>query len=362
MKGTPLRDALFDFLPYKTIRRPTMRKVIALFATLALLLALFACGKPAQPAEPLDLAAFAESPMAFDLTDLARFLTPPQLAGLEAALREDLAARGLEDCTALYFADPPAGCVKIPFANESGADLSNLNTEQLAKHIAGQVVEAFEGKGVDVSTTTAGTTTTGQPATTVTNASATTSNTTTATQKPTTQPPGAWTPPSQITKAELDALFPVALYTGRELTFAEKPERISVSNHEGNWEIVRARCTPENYHQGATFHVFLDKTRSGTYKYIDSVNNDNFVEGYQKNIRTAFILSRGDIKINAAREDVITDAYFYIRSDHNTDLPSVTLSAGSGIGFDVIEAGSVNIYKLNSSGTGFYEVKLSDIR
>ena len=229
-----------------------MRKIIALFATLALLLALFACGKPGAPAEPLDLAAFAESPMAFDLTDLAGFLTPQQLAGLEAALRDDLAARGLEDCTALYFADPPAGCVKIPFANESGADLSNLNTEQLARHIAGQVVEAFEGKGVDVGTSTAITTTT--KATTV---SATTNTTTGSTSTTTT------TKISSTQKAEIN---PQTLYLNDSQLFVrENPPTefprfghplIAANGFNFRWTIE----------SGETFLVHIDKSYFEDYK------------------------------------------------------------------------------------------------
>ena len=132
-----------------------MKKILALAAALVLLPALFACGAltPAQPNTVIDLASFADAPLAFDLTDLARFLNPSQIASLESSLRTGLADRGLADYATLHFADPPEDSIKIPFGNESGADLSNLNTGQLARHICGQVEEAFEDRGVVVGTT-----------------------------------------------------------------------------------------------------------------------------------------------------------------------------------------------------------------
>jgi len=240
-----------------------MRKFIAIAAAFPLPLALFACGKPATP-EPLDLAAFAESPMAFDLTDLAGFLTPQQLTDLEAALREDLAARGLEDCTALYFADPPAGCVKIPFANESGADLSNLNTEQLAKHIAGQVVEAFEGKGVDVGTSVANTTTT--KATTV----SVTTNTSTTT-KPTTKTTGN-TPPDQYVIGGNLSRDRIATSSFQERTTANSGKILQVEADYGSFLIEKKTYSGNYNSEGLTLYVYYAPKGSSSYNKIGTMH------------------------------------------------------------------------------------------
>jgi hypothetical protein len=109
-----------------------MRKLVAFILPVILLLALAACGAPAGPGKPADLAAFADSPLEFDLTDLAQFLSEPQLAAVETALRDNLAALGLDEYTALYFNDPPTGSVKIPFANDTGTDLSRIDNPNTA--------------------------------------------------------------------------------------------------------------------------------------------------------------------------------------------------------------------------------------
>jgi len=255
-----------------------MRKVFALIAALALLLALFACGKPAEAPAPFDLAAFAEDPLAFDLTDLAQFLTPPQLAGLETALRAELSAQGLEDYAALHFADPPPGCVKIPFANDTGADLSRLDTAQLARHIAGQVTIAFEARGVTVGATVGRTTTTAKAATTTTTTKATITNTTTTSKTTTTKAQAAdYTPPQTLTiGGNLDRSRIVTMSAQNHYfgDYEETPTKVfRIDNNEGSW-IIDQRPYADNYKQGGLIlDVYLSRGNNGTYDFIQTLRN-----------------------------------------------------------------------------------------
>ena len=164
-----------------------MKKLLccaALALTFALLLC--ACGNTNPPgettAEPADLSAFAA---AFDLSDLAGYLTGPQLAEVDAAVRAKLAARGFDpESVALQYDGPAEGGTKLPFDNAGGLDLANLDTDRLADYIAGQVAAACEAKGmttVPVGTSTSAAVTTTTKATTTT-ASTTIKATTTTTK------------------------------------------------------------------------------------------------------------------------------------------------------------------------------------
>ncbi|MDR2686715.1 MAG: hypothetical protein LBB75_03110 [Oscillospiraceae bacterium] len=167
-----------------------MRKLSVLAAALALLLC--ACGSPAAPGgttTAFDLADLAGGPVAFDLTDLALFLKPPQRAALENALRAELAGRGYPaGGVALQFEDPDPGSVKIPFTN-SGGNLERLDTDALAAYIAGEIaVRVAVEAAVTVGATTGATTGT-QKQTTTTATAAPVPATTAGTTKAVTTPP-----------------------------------------------------------------------------------------------------------------------------------------------------------------------------
>lgn len=335
-----------------------MKKLIIICLALALLLC--ACGTPAGPGT--DLSDFVT---AFDLTDLSQYLTADQLGALDAALRENLSmARGIDNY-ALYYADPPEGSVKLPFDNAGGLDLARLDIEKLAEHIAGQVAAELGARGVEAATAAAVVTiSTTKGTTTTSNSTKAPPEAPTSTPKPTTKKAETWVPPSQITVAELNAMSEAVTSPNTDLTFAEKPKRISVSNHEGNWEIIRARCTPETYYDGATFHIFLDKERDGSCVYVGSVHNQHFGENDLKSNCTGFVLSRGNLEIRTrgSVKSVVVDARASIRSLNSSSTPGADLNPGeSFISFGVLELGDYYIYKLNSSGTGFYELKASDI-
>jgi len=276
---------------------------------------------------------------------------------------------------------PDGEIVLAPKMNANGT----LDFDALAFDIAcsiaggmglGEEVIAALGRAIEITVVTTSTAKATDVVTTTTTTQATTAQTTTkapttTTKKPETAP-AKWDPSQVKTVADLNAVSEPGADSGNtvslDMTFAEKPKRATVSNHEGNWEIVRARCTSENYYtDGAVFYVFLDKKRNGALEYVGAVQNKNFAEHDYDNLSTFFILSRGSIETNQ-RGSVATDAHFYLvstKGDNTPPSPGADVSVGTGsanVHPSILELGSAQIYKLNSSGTGFYEIKASDLK
>lgn len=163
----------------------------ALAAAFSLLLC--ACGTPAGPAVATTAADLSAFVTAFDLSDLSQYLTEPQLAAVEAAVRETLTSRGhAPESFTLQFDDPTEDSLKLPFDNAGGLDLARLDTAKLAGYIADQMETALGVLGTAPATSavvkTTTTTVTVKPAATTqapTTIKPITTNTTT-TAKPTT--------------------------------------------------------------------------------------------------------------------------------------------------------------------------------
>ena len=157
----------------------TLMCCAALAAALSLLLC--ACGTPAGPAAATTAADLSAFVTAFDLSDLSQFLTEPQLANLEAAVRETLTSQGYApESFTLQFDDPAEGSTKLPFDNAGGLDLARLDIRKLAEYIVGMIIAHLNDRGIAIpAVATTGTA----------KATASTTITTTTTQAPTTLKP-----------------------------------------------------------------------------------------------------------------------------------------------------------------------------
>jgi len=216
-----------------------MRKASLRCAALAaaLVLLLCACGSPAGPGAPAaaaDLSAFAAG---FDLTDLSRFLSEPQLAALDAAVRETLAEAGFApESFSLFYDAPPEGSVKLPFDNAGGLDLARLDTGRLAAYIVGQIAPALDARGAATVPTESANPTSANPSTggtnpptipptqkpTVSSQPSTSTTRTTATQNPeTTQQKEMY--PEEMLLANSEIKFDINPSNGHFSNFNEYP-------------------------------------------------------------------------------------------------------------------------------------------
>ncbi|MCL2300030.1 MAG: hypothetical protein FWC27_07785 [Firmicutes bacterium] len=158
-----------------------MKKAPLCCAALAAALVLLLCACRTSPAEQRTAADLSAFEAAFDLSDLAQYLTEDQLAAVDAAVWERLAAQGYPpESYALQFENPTAGSIKIPFDNAGGRDLARLDTAKLADYIAGEIAAELDKQGIKhAGATGSATTATKQPSSGSTGGTAITTTTTT---------------------------------------------------------------------------------------------------------------------------------------------------------------------------------------
>ena len=180
----------------------------------------------------------------------------------------------------------------------------------------------------------------------------------------TTKKPESLTPPKTLTLGKDLSMSNAANLSSSvvdtDLTFAENPKWAPYENAEGKWAILRAKCTPDNYKNGAVFYIYLDREKDGTYNYIDTVRNSKLGEGNLESIATHLVLSSGDLNITAPRGYAIIDQDidFYVRSSNSSSTPAVDITRGGNASAEVIGFNG-ELYKFN--GVSFDRISVSNL-
>jgi len=338
-------------------------------AATMLLLAFTACGAHTDPGAAttaIDLSSFA---VAFDLTDLSQYLSEPQLAAVESAVRDKLISRGYaSENFALFFDKSTEDSIKIPFDNAGGLDLARLDADKLANSIAGQIEATFVAQGVtQVSKVTLGQLNPEQsPSSTFTSKPnlSTTGSTTrfaTTTKAPTTHTsaaPNLSGYPSVLKKTDVNYVIPQG--TGdlnKTITydrFSDAPI-FSITNNQGKELYVRLRPADRNNPSVSYADLYTDP---------DGDTNYDWQRAMQCNVST-------EISLGGAYEGsthIITDSNFknsYV-SDSTVTMPVIRIywtkesGAAQIFNYFVKEISQSEYRRLQNAGSGVYVVKCTD--
>jgi len=327
----------------------------ALAAALALLLC--ACAAPAGPAATTTAANLSAFVTAFDLSDLAQYLTGPQLDAVEAAVLETLASRGYaSENIALQFGDPAGDSLKLPFDNAGGLDLARLDTAKLADYIADQIALALGAQGITPPTSNTVTTTRAKK-TTASTASATVGITTSKPSTTTTTKTAGYTPPERyVIGGNLSRDRMSYDRDGKgfllEETAANSGKLLPIETAYGNFLIEKGNNNINNdfSKEGLTLYVFYDPEKDGSYNKVGTAKGlPNQTEG----VCRVFLVLNPDAKPHSDKK-ISYDAFFslgnpndagyYKAYDDSGSTSPVRLISGSG---DVFQFNGQSVVKIS---------------